>query len=216
MGRRPVLGSAAAVLDGIRTPARRNAVDWQESADWRAEGQSTRDSAEEGAGPDDNDEEREDGARRRPLDDDETLLGRPSSQRQQVVTAGNWVHDVPVPATSTLLTAGNWVHDVPVPATSTLLLLQAVVANGKAPVAEPLAVSESDEQLVGELVNWWESVISDVVLRSSGDANDCRLLPRVAAPEQRASDVGRKHVLPPADVGNRGEPQFSLPQRVPF
>ena len=198
MGRRPVLGSAAAVLDGIRTPARRNAVDWQESADWRAEGQSTRDSAEERAGPDDNDEEREDGARRRPLDDDETLLGRPSSQRQQVVTAGNWVHDVPVPATSTLL------------------LLQAVVANGKAPVAEPLAGSESDEQLVGELVNWWESVISDVVLRSSGDANDCRLLPRVATSEQRASDVGRKHVLPPADVGNGGEPQFSLPQRVPF
>jgi len=198
MGRRPVLGSAAAVLDGIRTPARRNAVDWQESADWRAEGQSTRDSAEEGAGPDDNDEEREDGARRRPLDDDETLLGRPSSQRQQVVTAGNWVHDVPVPATSTLL------------------LLQAVVANGKAPVAEPLAGSESDEQLVGELANWRESVISDVVLRSSGDANDCRLLPRVAAPEQRTSDVGRKHVLPPADVGNGGEPQFSLPQRVPF
>lgn len=198
MGRRPVLGSAAAVLDGIRTPARRNAVDWQESADWRAEGQSTRDSAEEGAGPDDNDDEREDGARRRPLDDDETLLGRPSSQRQQVVTAGNWVHDVPVPATSTLL------------------LLQAVVANGKAPVAEPLAGSESDEQSAGELVNWWESVISDVVLRSSGDANDCRLLPRVATPEQRTSDVGRKHVLPPADVGNDGEPQFSLPQRVPF
>ena len=198
MGRRPVLGSAAAVLDGIRTPARRNAVDWKESADWRAEGQSTRDSAEEGAGPDDNDEEREDGARRRPLDDDETLLGRPSSQRQQVVTAGNWVHDVPVPATSTLL------------------LLQAAVANGKAPVAEPLAGSESDEQLVGELVNWWESVISDVVLRSSGDANDCRLLPRVATSEQRTSDVGRKHVLPPADVGNGGEPQFSLPQRVPF
>jgi len=198
MGRRPVLGSAAAVLDGIRTPARRNAVDWQESADWRAEGQSTRDSAEEGAGPDDNDEEREDGARRRPLDDDETLLGRPSSQRQQVVTAGNWVHDVPVPATSTLL------------------LLQAVVANGKAPVAEPLAGSESDEQSAGELVNRWESVISDVVLRSSGDANDCRLLPRVATSEQRTSDVGRKHVLPPADVGNGGEPQFSLPQRVPF